>query len=131
MSLNSKSLDYINFLDSVKKVVEIESGLNIELKKNITSEIAKAKSDLDGYLNRYVNNPISDATASGMSIGIGFLAVHLITKFTVTLSNPAFGVAWGVFSLISGFGISKWWNSSADKEIKTYDEILKKKKYYC
>ena len=126
MSLGTKSKDYVDFLNQVKKEVENETGLSTQFKRNITGEITKAQSDLDGYLNSYMNHFIADTTASGVSIGLGYLATHFISK-AVSLSIPAFGLILGAISLVSGFGIGKLWNESLDEEIKINEKKEKKK----
>ena len=130
MSLGTKSKDYVDFLNQVKKEVENETGLSTQFKRNITGEITKAQSDLDGYLNSYMNHFIADTTASGVSIGLGYLATHFISK-AVSLSNPALWLIWGAISLVSGFGIGKLWNESLDEEIKINEEKKKKNWCYC
>ena len=127
-SFSLKSKNYIKFLDNVKKEVNNDFDLDDQYKEKILEEIKFAQTNLTEYSSRYINNAYADTAGTFTSLGIGFLAGHLI-KEAFSLSNPVFMIISTSISLLSGYGIIKWWNSSNEEEIKKHDENLAKYRY--
>ena len=125
-SLNSNN--YIRFLDNVKKEVINDFDLDDQNKVKILEEINFAQTNLTEYSNRYINNVYADTAGTFTSLGIGFLAGHLI-KEAFSLSNPVFNIISTSISLLSGYGIIKWWNGSSEEEIKKNQQNYDKYRY--